>query len=54
MPSDLHDLLARFTTAVLTALVPVALVAALTVPPSLHHHIRTAATLQDVVPEHMT
>ena len=54
MQTDLHDFLAHFARTVAMTLVPVALIAFVTMPASLHHHIGTSANLVDVAPQHMS
>lgn len=54
MQTDLHDFLARMARTITMTLIPVALVAFVTMPASLHHHIGTPANVVDVVPQHMT
>jgi hypothetical protein len=54
MQADLHDFLARIARTIAMTLVPVALIAFITTPASLHHHIGTAANGVEAAPQHMT
>jgi hypothetical protein len=57
MQNDLHDFLAHLARTIAMTLAPVALIAFLTMPASLHHHIGTPAQLTQVaqaVPQHMS
>jgi hypothetical protein len=54
MQTDLHDFLARIARTIAMTLVPVALIAFVTMPASLHHHIGTPANLGEIAPQHMT
>jgi hypothetical protein len=54
MQTDLHDFLVRIARTIAMTLIPVALIAFVTMPAGLHHHIRTPANLVEVAPEHMT
>jgi hypothetical protein len=54
MQTDLQDFLARIARTILMTLIPVALVAFVTMPASLHHHIGSPTPMQDTVPQHMT
>jgi hypothetical protein len=54
MQTDLHGFLVRLGRTVVMSLVPVVLVAFVTMPASLHHHIGTSADVVDLAPQHMT
>jgi hypothetical protein len=54
MQTDLHDFLAHIARTVAMTLVPVALIAFVTMPASLHHHIGKSANAVEVAPQHMT
>jgi hypothetical protein len=54
MHSDLQDFLTRITRTIVMSLVPVALVAFVTMPASLHHHIGAPANAVWAAPLHMT
>lgn len=54
MQTDLHDFLARLARTIAMTLVPVALIAFVTMPASLHHHIGTPASVVGAAPQHMT
>lgn len=54
MQADLHDFLASFARTIAMTLVPVALIAFVTMPASLHHHIGNPADVVEVAPQHMT
>jgi hypothetical protein len=54
MQSDLHDFLARIAGTIAMTLLPVAFIAFVTMPASLHHHIGTPANLEKLAPQHMT
>ena len=54
MQTDLHDFLVRITRTIAMTLVPVALIAFVTMPASLHHHIGTSVNVVEVPPQHMT
>jgi hypothetical protein len=54
MQSDLHDFLARIARTIAMTLDPVAFIAFVTMPTSLHHHIGTPANVGETAPRHMT
>jgi hypothetical protein len=54
MQTDLHDFLARIARTIAMTLLPVAFIAFVTMPASLHHHIGTPANMVEVAPQHMT
>ncbi len=54
MQTDLHDFLARLARTISMTLLPVALIALVTMPASLHHHIGTPANVVATSPQHMT
>jgi hypothetical protein len=54
MQTDLQDFLARLFRMIVMTLAPVALIAFVTMPASLHHHIGTPVGVQAVAPGHMT
>jgi hypothetical protein len=54
MQTDLHDFLARLARTIAMTLVPVVLIAFVTMPASLHHHIGTPANGVAASPRHMT
>jgi hypothetical protein len=54
MQTDLHDFVARIARAIAMTLAPVALIAFVTMPASLHHHFGTPANLGELAPQHMT
>jgi hypothetical protein len=54
MQTDLHDFLARMARAITMTLVPVAFIAFVTMPASLHHHIGKPTTVVEIAPQHMT
>jgi hypothetical protein len=54
MQADLHDFLARIARTITMTLVPVAFIAFVTMPASLHHHIGTPTELVESAPQHMT
>ena len=54
MQTDLHDFVARIARTIAMTLIPVAFIAFVTMPASLHHHIGTPANLMQVAPQHMT
>jgi hypothetical protein len=54
MQTDLHDFVTRIARTIAMTLVPVAFIAFVTMPASLHHHFGTPAKVVQVAPEHMT
>jgi hypothetical protein len=54
MQTDLHAFLLRIVRTIAMTLVPVAFMAFVTMPASLHHHIGTNAQAQEAAPQHMT
>ena len=54
MQPDLRDFLASLFRTIVMTLVPVALIAFLTMPSSLHHHIGTRGNVIEAAPQHMT
>lgn len=54
MPSDLHHFLFRFVSTVALSLIPVALVAVMSMPSTLHHHMGGGAVVAHAFPLHMT
>jgi hypothetical protein len=54
MQADLQDFLARLVRMIVMTLAPVALITFVTMPASLHHHIGTTVSVQEVAPAHMT
>jgi hypothetical protein len=54
MHTDLSDFLTHLASTVAMALIPVALIAVLSMPASLHHHMGAATALAHVQPTHMT
>jgi hypothetical protein len=54
MQADLHDFLARIARTIAITLVPVAFIAFVTMPASLHHHIGKPANVVEISPQHMT
>ena len=54
MHTDLHDFLVRLAGTVAMTLVPVALIAALSVPSSLHHHLGSQPSAPNAPAAHMT
>jgi hypothetical protein len=54
MQTDLHHFLTSLARTVAMTLVPVALIAFLTMPASLHHHIGKPANVTQLAPQHMT
>jgi hypothetical protein len=54
MQVDLHNFLNRLVPTIVLTLIPVAMIAFLTMPASLHHHIGAAPTAAHVAPQHMT
>jgi hypothetical protein len=54
MQTDLHDFLARIARTIAMTLVPMAFIAFVTLPASLHHHIGTPAKVEAIAPQHMT
>jgi hypothetical protein len=54
MQTDLQDFLARLLRMLVMTLAPVALIAFVTMPASLHHHIGKPVSVQEGAPAHMT
>jgi hypothetical protein len=54
MQTDLHNFLAHLVRTILMTLVPVTLIAFVTMPANLHHHIGTPVNATEVAPQHMT
>ncbi len=54
MQTDLHDFLAHMARTIAMTLVPVAFIAFVTMPASLHHHIGVPAKLHQIAPERVT
>ena len=54
MQTDLRHFLAHIFITTAMTLFPVALIAFVTMPASLHHHIGTPANLMQAAPQHMT
>ena len=54
MQADLHDFLARMARMIAMAMVPVAFIAFVTMPASLHHHIGKPTNVVEHSPQHMT
>jgi hypothetical protein len=54
MQTDLHDFLARIARTIAMTLVPVAFIAFVTLPASLHHHIGPTDNMEAIAPQHMT
>ena len=54
MQTDLHDFMVRIARTIAMTLIPVAFIAFVTMPASLHHHIGTSANPVDVAPQHMS
>ena len=54
MQADLHDFLARIARTIAMTLVPVAFIAFITMPASLHHHIGKPGDVVENAPQHMT
>jgi hypothetical protein len=54
MQADLQDFLASLARTIAMTLVPVAFIAFVTMPASLHHHIGMFAKVVEVAPRHMT
>lgn len=54
MQTDLHNFLARIARTIAMTLLPVAFIAFVTMPASLHHHIGDPADVTENVPQHMT
>jgi hypothetical protein len=54
MHTDLHDFLVRLARTIAMSLAPVAFIAFVTMPASLHHHIGASVSAQQMGPQHMT
>jgi hypothetical protein len=54
MQTDLREFLTRLAGAVALAMSPVVLIACLTMPSSLHHHLGSQPKVQEVPAAHMT
>ncbi len=54
MQTDLHDFLIRLVSSIALALIPVVLIAVLSMPSSLHHHFGGAPTVPHAASAHMT
>jgi hypothetical protein len=54
MQPDLRDFLARIVRTIAMTLLPLAYIAILTMPASLHHHFGPPANGVEVAPQHMT
>jgi hypothetical protein len=54
MQTDLHDFPSRIVGTIIMTLIPVLMVAFITMPASLHHHIGVSAQSAQTAPQHMT
>jgi hypothetical protein len=54
MQTDLHEFLTCIARMIAMSLAPVAFIAFVTMPASLHHHIGARSDAVEITPQHMT
>jgi hypothetical protein len=54
MQTDRHDFPARIVGTIIMTLIPVLMIAFVTMPASLHHHLSVSTKLAETAPQHMT